>query len=71
VQKRGTRYTHAVTKQLWSYDGNEFWSYDDPAVINTKSSYVKTQGLGGLFSWSLDGDDAQGNLLKAMTAVRQ
>ncbi|MBC3872373.1 glycosyl hydrolase family 18 protein [Undibacterium flavidum] len=71
VQKRATRYTHAVTKQLWTYDGNEFWSYDDPSVISTKSSYVKTQGLGGLFSWSLDGDDAQGNLLKAMTAVRQ
>jgi chitinase len=71
VQKRATRYVHPVTKQLWSYDGNEFWSYDDPAVINTKSAYVKAQGLGGMFSWSLDGDDAQGTLIKAMNVVRQ
>ena len=71
VQKRATRYVHPVTKQLWSYDGNEFWSYDDPAVISTKSAYVKAQGLGGMFSWSLDGDDAQGTLIKAMNVVRQ
>jgi chitinase len=71
VAKRSTRYVHPITKQLWMYDGNEFWSYDDPAVIATKSAYVKDQGLGGLFSWSLDGDDSAGTLLKAMNAVRQ
>lgn len=69
--KRGNRYTHPVTKQLWSYDGNEFWSYDDPSVIATKAAFVKDKGLGGLFSWSLDGDDAKGSLLNATSAVRQ
>lgn len=71
VLKNGKRYTHPLTKQLWFYDGNEFWSYDDASVINLKATYVKDQGLGGLFSWSLDGDDAQGTLLNAMTAVRK
>jgi chitinase len=32
---------------------------------------VKAQGLGGMFSWSLDGDDAQGTLIKAMNVIRQ
>lgn len=63
-------YYHPVTMQLWTYDGNEFWSYDDPTVIRTKIKYVKDQQLGGLFSWSLDGDDAQNTLLNAQWEVR-
>ncbi|MBC3930177.1 glycosyl hydrolase family 18 protein [Undibacterium curvum] len=68
--KRSTSYVHPVTKQLWIYDGNEFWSYDDPAVIATKIAYAKEKGLGGLFSWSLDGDDANATLLKATGGIR-
>lgn len=65
------QFVHPVSKQLWTYDGNEFWSYDDPATIRTKLDYVRQQQLGGVFSWSLDGDDAQGTLLKTTSEVRQ
>jgi len=69
--KAGTRYYHPTTKQLWSYDGNEWWSYDDQTTIRTKINYVKQQNLGGVFSWSLDGDDSSGTLLNTTYEVRQ
>ncbi|KVD51419.1 chitinase [Burkholderia ubonensis] len=68
--RAGSRYVHPVTKQLWSYDGTQFWSYDTPDVIRTKLAYVKAQQLGGVFSWSLDGDDMQGSLLSTMGELR-
>jgi chitinase len=67
----GTVYTNAITKQSWKFDGSTFWSYDTPADIATKVSYVKSSGLGGVFSWELDGDDTAGTLMSAMSAVRQ
>ena len=56
--KSGMRYYHPVTRQLYLYtsQGGEWWSYDDATVIATKMQYVRDQGLGGAFSWSLDGD---------------
>ncbi|MFC4158502.1 glycosyl hydrolase family 18 protein [Chitinimonas lacunae] len=68
--KTGNRYYHPVTAQLWFYDGNNFWSYDDPSVIARKAGYVREQRLGGLFGWSLDGDDGSGSLLSEMWKVR-
>lgn len=64
------QFVHPVTKQLWTYDGNNFWSYDDPATIRVKLDYVRQQQLGGVFSWSLDGDDDQSTLLKTSAEVR-
>lgn len=64
----GTVYRDATTKQMWKYDGSTFWSYDDPEVIATKMAYIKQKGLGGAMAWSLDGDDAQGTLAKAIAA---
>lgn len=69
--RNAPKFYHPVTKQLWTYDGNEFWSFDDAVVIATKTAYVKSLGLGGLFSWSLDGDDANATLLKETAKVRQ
>ncbi|MBB5017180.1 chitinase [Chitinivorax tropicus] len=68
--RSGSRFYHPVTKQLWLYNGNEFWSYDDPTVIGTKLNYINQQNLGGAFTWSLDGDDPQGTLLNAVSALR-
>jgi chitinase len=53
------------------FNGSTFWSFDTPATIATKMSYAKSQGLGGAFAWSLDGDDASGTLLNAMRAGLQ
>lgn len=69
--RNAPKFYHPVTKQMWTYNGNEFWSFDDPVVIATKAAYVNSLGLGGLFSWSLDGDDANATLLKETAKVRQ
>ncbi|MDE1713395.1 glycosyl hydrolase family 18 protein, partial (plasmid) [Chromobacterium amazonense] len=66
VKRSAKQFNSPVVKQLWTYDGNEFWSYDDPATIRGKLDYVRSQQLGGVFSWSLDGDDAQATLLKSV-----
>ncbi|MFB0827605.1 glycosyl hydrolase family 18 protein [Chromobacterium violaceum] len=70
VKRSAKQFNSPVAKQLWTYDGNEFWSYDDPATIRGKLDYVRSQQLGGVFSWSLDGDDAQSTLLKTSAEVR-
>jgi chitinase len=69
--RAGTVYYHPVTKQLWKYDGSNFWSYDDVTVIQTKVNYIKANNLGGAMSWEIDGDDAQGSLTNAMSKVNQ
>ncbi|NOX60365.1 MAG: hypothetical protein GXP42_00220 [Chloroflexi bacterium] len=53
-----------VAKAAWLYNGDEFWSFDDPVVIADKMAYVKALGLRGAMAWSLDGDD--GTLMTAI-----
>jgi chitinase len=60
----GTRFRDSTNVAFWLYDGNQFWTYDDPLLIEFKGSYVKANGLGGLMLWSADGDD--GSLVNAM-----
>jgi chitinase len=50
----------------WVFGNGTFWSYDDPTNIATKMEYVKSENLGGAFSWDLSGDDADASLMKAM-----
>jgi chitinase len=50
----------------WIFNGSTFWSFDDPANIQRKMNYVKSQSLGGAFTWEFSGDDASGTLIKAM-----
>ncbi|MFC4765109.1 glycosyl hydrolase family 18 protein [Dyella koreensis] len=51
----------------WIFNGTTFWSFDDPANIQRKMNYVKSQSLGGAFSWEFSGDDSTGTLIKAMS----
>ncbi|WP_249997637.1 glycoside hydrolase family 18 protein [Actinoplanes sp. M2I2] len=51
----------------WLYDGTTFWTYDDPAVMLQKSLWIRSKGLGGAMMWSLDGDDANASLTKAVS----
>lgn len=64
-------YTDNSAMATWAYNGTTFWSYDTPANIQTKMSYVKTQGLGGAFFWEFSGDDAQGTLAAAIRSGLQ
>lgn len=52
----------------WIYDGNTFWTFDDPVEIARKMDYVNRTGLGGAMVWSMDGDTPDGEL---MTAIDQ
>ena len=60
----GARFRDSTNGAFWLYDGNVFWTYDDPTLVGVKGSYVKANGLGGLTLWSADGDD--GSLVTAM-----
>ncbi|MBW6436696.1 glycoside hydrolase family 18 protein [Actinoplanes hulinensis] len=52
----------------WLFDGTTFWTYDDPAVMVQKALYIRVKGLGGAMMWSLDGDDENASLTKAISA---
>ncbi|GAA3752428.1 chitinase [Spinactinospora alkalitolerans] len=54
---------HAGT--AWLYDGTEFWNFDDPTAIAQKAAWAREAGLAGVMTWSLDGDDEQGSLVRA------
>ncbi|KAB7501503.1 putative chitinase 1 [Armadillidium nasatum] len=41
----------------YAYSGNQWVSYDDVAMVQTKAEYVLSKGLGGAMIWSLDLDD--------------
>ena len=55
-----------VTRAFWVFDGNTFWSYDDPTAIIEKTQYINTNNLLGAMIWSLDGDDTSGTLMNAI-----
>jgi chitinase len=50
----------------WLFDGTTFWTYDDPAQLLQKTFYIRAHGLGGAMMWSLDGDDDNASLTKAV-----
>ncbi|MEU4240993.1 glycoside hydrolase family 18 protein [Actinoplanes sp. NPDC026619] len=51
----------------WLFDGTTFWTYDDPAQMLQKTLYIRAKGLGGAMMWSLDGDDDNASLTKAVS----
>ena len=65
--RAGTIRTDAAARATWKYDGNTFWSYDTPEMVNEKMQYVKARGLGGAFFWEFSGDDASGTLVDAIS----
>ena len=48
------------------YNGETFWTYDDPVQILQKTAYIQAKGLGGAMMWSLDGDDDNATLTKTI-----
>lgn len=49
----------------WVVDGDEWWAYDSPEVVDLKGEYVLERGLGGLMVWNLD-MDPEGALVRAV-----
>ncbi|WP_020524412.1 glycoside hydrolase family 18 protein [Catelliglobosispora koreensis] len=50
----------------WLFNGTTFWTYDDPLVVLQKTLWSRSQGLGGVMVWSLDGDDSNATLTKTI-----
>ena len=50
----------------WLFDGTTLWTYDDPQVLTTKTTYIRRHRLGGAMFWSLDGDTPDGELIRAV-----
>ncbi|GCE16039.1 glycosyl hydrolase family 18 protein [Tengunoibacter tsumagoiensis] len=63
-----TPYHNSVTGVNWWYNGSTFWNYDDLGTVATKMNYINNKGLGGAFSWSLDGDDSTGSFVNAISS---
>jgi chitinase len=57
----------AKAGHTYLYDGTTFWTYDDPTQILQKTAYIRMEGLGGAMMWSLDGDDENASLTKAIS----
>jgi len=49
----------------WLFNGQDFWTYEDPTSIHYKVSYAARQGIGGVMIWELSGDTADGELLNS------
>ena len=60
------------TQAPWLYNGQDFWTYEDPTSIKYKVSYASRQGIGGVMIWELSGDTEDAELLNtAYRALRQ
>ncbi|WP_420160664.1 glycoside hydrolase family 18 protein [Nocardiopsis sp. CNT-189] len=64
-RKEGQRFFDPVHAAYWLYDGDEWWTYDTPEVVELKGDYVRREDLGGLMMWNLD-MDPEGELVEAM-----
>ncbi len=63
-----TVHRDAKAGHAWLFDGTTFWTWDDPVEMKRKGRYVAERRLGGAMIWSLDGDTADGELIKALTS---
>ena len=53
----------------WLYDGDTFWTFDDPTSIRFKVRFALDQHLGGVMAWELGEDTARAALLHAARSV--
>ncbi|MFD8964325.1 glycosyl hydrolase family 18 protein [Streptomyces sp. NPDC059568] len=58
--------TGTIAGTAYAKCGSNWWSYDTPATIATKTAWAKQQGLGGAFFWDFTGDTANGELVTAV-----
>lgn len=47
----------------WLFDGDTFWTYEDPVSVRYKVSYAARQHLAGIMIWELSGDTPNAELL--------
>jgi chitinase len=66
IEHKFTKYRNLTTEAPWLYDGQTFWTYDDPVAIRFKMDYVREHDLGGAMVWELSNDLSDGRLLKTI-----
>jgi chitinase len=49
----------------WLFDGDTFWTYEDPVSVGFKASYAAHEKLAGVMIWELSGDTEDAELLNA------
>jgi chitinase len=60
-----TIYRDPRSQAPWLYDGDTFWTFDDPVSIRFKVGFALEQHLGGVMAWELSEDTANATLLRA------
>ncbi|MET8416630.1 glycoside hydrolase family 18 chitinase [Streptomyces sp. NPDC005134] len=66
VLKTSCPSTGTIAGTAYAKCGSNWWSYDTPATIAGKMTYVKNQGLKGAFFWEFSGDTSNGELVSAI-----
>jgi chitinase len=56
-------YRDPISHAAWLFDGETFWTSDDPISVSYKSSYAARQHLGGVMIWELSEDSEDAELL--------
>jgi chitinase len=64
LSRNSTLYRKRRSRAPWLYDGDTFYTYDDPTSIREKAKFARRQHLGGLMVWELSGDTQDARLLK-------
>jgi chitinase len=63
--EHSTVYRDPASQAPWLFDGDAFWTYEDPTSVAHKASFARDQGLGGLMIWELGEDNGEAALLRA------
>ncbi len=63
--EHSTVYRDAASQAPWLFDGDVFWTYEDPVSIQRKAEFARERGLGGFMIWELGEDTADAQLLQS------
>ena len=58
-------YRDPVSQAPWLFDGDSFWTFEDPTSIRSKADFVTQEQLGGFMVWELGEDTPSATLLHA------
>lgn len=64
-----TKYRDSSSQSPWMFNGSDFWTFEDPTLVQAKVQYAKDNNLGGIMVWNLNGDTATGALTNAITSA--
>lgn len=63
---KSTLHRDSVSGSPWLFDGDQFWTFDDPQSVRAKAEWARGHGLGGMMAWELSGDTPDSSLVEAM-----